>query len=89
MPTLLGNTIIIGKVTIEAVAQDETGIDRVEFYIDNELQSVDYEEPYECPLDKTIFFSHNLKVMAYDNDGKDSSKEMKIMIFNISIYLAF
>jgi outer membrane protein assembly factor BamB len=73
---------IIGKITIEVEASQEPyGIDRVEFYIDNELQSTVTEEPYQWMWSTRIFFSHKIKVIAYDASGESNSDSITVMKF--------
>jgi hypothetical protein len=77
-------TIVIGPITIEVEAHDEeSGMDRAEFYIDDELRYTDYEEPYEWLWDETVFERHTIKVIAYDNAGNSGSDEIDVIIFNI------
>ena len=66
--TLLGNTIIMGSITIEADVSDETsGVNRVEFYIDDELKDTASNVPYEWTLNEPLFGKHAIKIIAYDN----------------------
>jgi hypothetical protein len=65
--------LIIGKITIIANATDEdSGIERVEFYINGELKETDTTEPYSYlwrwnrPRLIHIFC---ITVVAYDNEG--------------------
>ncbi len=64
-------TVIIGKIGVElrinGISED---VEKVEFYIDNESQYTDFEEPYTWLWDKSNFFRHTLKVIAYYNDGE-------------------
>ena len=77
-------TLIIGPITLEIDAVDyESGINRVEFYIDDELRATDDEEPYEWLWDETVLFKHSIKVVAYDNAGNTASDEINVIIFNI------
>ncbi|RLF50816.1 MAG: hypothetical protein DRN11_03975, partial [Thermoplasmata archaeon] len=79
-------TIIFGKITIEAVAHDNiSGIEKVEFYLDNELKRIDKEKPYEWRYDEMaiLFHRHIITVRAYDNAGNKSEHETKIWIFSI------
>ena len=76
----LNMPFVIGKLTIEANAFDnESGIKRVEFYIDDELKYSDNVKPYTYDWigDKKIFFKrrHSIKVVAYDryNNSNDDS----------------
>lgn len=79
------NTIIFGKITIRANATDNTsGIDRVEFLIDNESKHNDTEFPYNWSCDeRSFFFKHSIKVIAYDKAGNMASNEIEVRIFNI------
>lgn len=77
-------TLVIGRITIAADAGDEeSGMSRVEFYIDDELRSTCYMEPYNWLWDEAVFGRRNLKVMAYDNAGNSATDEIEIWIFNI------
>ena len=77
------NTIIIGELTVEANAYSEHGIDRVEFYIDDELKHEDDEFPYEWLWDERTFGRHEIKVIAYDKEGNTTSDSQEVWIFNI------
>jgi hypothetical protein len=80
----IGLTLIIGPIAISADAYDEeSGINKVEFYIDDELKYTDYEEPYEWLWDETAFWDHRVKAIAYDNAGNSVSDEVDVFIFNI------
>ena len=62
--------IIIGPITIEAnVTQNTSGVNRVDFYIDDVFQKTDTIEPYNFTWNKTAFFTHQITVIAYDNAG--------------------
>ena len=77
------NTIIIGELTVEANAYSEHGIDKVEFYIDDELKHEDDEFPHEWLWDKRTFGRHEIKVIAYDNKENNAKDKLEVMIFNI------
>ena len=84
MPTITGKTIIIGYITIEVGATNhESGINRVEFYIDNNFQTADFDEPYEWTWDYLSFGTHQIKAVAYDNAGNYGSNEITVWIINI------
>ncbi|KAA0002389.1 MAG: hypothetical protein FE044_03085 [Thermoplasmata archaeon] len=84
MSTVFGNTIIIGKITIVVDASNhESGVNRVEFYIDNVLQNTIMEEPYTWEWNYLSIGTHLIKVVAYDNAGNYASDEMVVKIFNI------
>lgn len=51
--------IIIGPITIEAnVTQNTSGVNRVDFYIDDVFQVTDISEPYNFTWNTTAFFTH-------------------------------
>ncbi len=72
---IIFNTLIIGKINIEVFAIDNiTGINEVEFYINNELMSTDNTPPYGWTWDQlVILFPYEIKVIAYDNAGNQDS----------------
>jgi len=81
----LENTMIIGKITVEIDAYDEDGIDRIEFYIDDVLKSTYTESPYEWTWNEFVIGVHEIKVVAYDNEGNKAEDEMNVIIFNIGM----
>jgi len=58
---------IIGDLTVEIIAENT---ERVEFYIDNELQNTDDQEPFTLDLQTTQGL-HTLEIIAY-NEGSIS-----------------
>ncbi|MDF1512713.1 MAG: C25 family cysteine peptidase, partial [Anaerolineae bacterium] len=64
---------ITGTVTITATATDNSGVDRVQFLIDDVVVFTDYSSPYEYILDPQIydFDNHNLKARAFDYAGNE------------------
>ena len=83
IPTIFGNIIIIEGITIEADAYDEDGIDRVEFYIDGVLKNTDTDSPYEWLWDEKVIGRHEIKVVAYDDDGNKAEDKTNVIIFNV------
>jgi len=84
MPTLFGNTLIIGRITIFVDASNhESGIQKVQFYIDNILQIEDSEPPYAWEWNYLAIGTHLIKVVAYDNAGNYGMDEMVVKVFNI------
>ena len=80
----LKRTVIIGKALITTTAYDETsGIEKVEFYIDDELKQTITNEPYEWLWDETIIGTHTIKAIAYDNSGNMVTDEQVVWIFNL------
>jgi hypothetical protein len=88
-PTLFGNTIIIGGITVGVNAYckngidrvDKNGIDRVEFYIDGILKNTDMDSPYEWGWNERAIGKHEIKVMAYDAKGNSASADITVWRF--------
>jgi len=79
-------TLILGKITIEPQASDiGSGIEKIEFFVDGELQYTDIIPPHEWVYDEPaiLFHRHTLKLKAYDAAGhSDETGEYNIWIFN-------
>jgi hypothetical protein len=72
-------TLIIGPITVTADAYDnESGIQRVEFYLDDDLKYTDTEAPYVWHWTGRDFFPYNLKAVAYDNFGNSNSDTIRV-----------
>jgi hypothetical protein len=71
-----GNTVS-GTVTIVADASDDTGVSKVEFYIDGSKIGEDTSAPYEYSWDTTASTdaSHSLKAVAYDAAGNNAADD--------------
>jgi len=72
--------IIIGRINIEVTAYDnESGLEKVEFYIDDELRWEDPDKPYNWTwTDNVVFFPYTITVIAYDYYGNQNSEEIKV-----------
>ena len=84
IPRFLRQPLIIGNIDITIDTYDYTGIDRVEFYIDNKLKSVDNSSPYTYTWtrDRLRFIHlHVLKVIAYDYCGNMASDKIIVRRF--------
>ena len=78
----LGIPIIIGPIDIKVNAtDDDSGMNRVEFYIDDTLEETIISKPYTWAWDQTLFFKHTIKVIAYDNADNSESVELSIWKF--------
>jgi len=75
-------TICIGPCTIIADAFDDVSIQRVEFYIDDQLKHIAYEEPYSMDW-KRGSFKHTIKAVAYDTAGHSDSIEQDVFKWNL------
>lgn len=86
MNTTNRNTIIIGKTTIKTCIKDDSGIEKVEFYIDGKLKHTDEKEPYEYCIKKIGLFrniirKHTFMIRAYDESGKISTDSNEVIAF--------
>ena len=63
------------------VSDNEYDIDRVEFYVDEQLMETDTTEPYSWRWDKLSFFIHALKVAAYNSNGNVGFEEKTVWKF--------
>ena len=80
------NSYVSGTVTISAYANCSLGIDRVEFYIDDELIYVDYEEPFEYTWDTANWPDgpHIITAKVYDTQGFWVSDSIRVIVDNTS-----
>jgi parallel beta-helix repeat protein len=77
-------TVIIRKITITVNASDnQSGVNRVEFYIDDTLQATVNATPYTWLWDlKTpLKFRHHIKAIAYDDAGNSAETTMDVWKF--------
>jgi len=72
--------LIIGSIDIEAQATDtESGVNHVEFYIDNILKANDTTPPYVWTWSTPAYLFHKIKVVAVDNAGNSAYAEIKVI----------
>jgi hypothetical protein len=72
--------IVIGKMTIEVSAMDtQYSIDRVEFLVDDVLQTSDTTAPYSWLWKTSSLSKHTLTVTAYNSVGNCSSQSIKVL----------
>ncbi len=85
LPRFIRPALIIGRITIEANATDEdSGIERVEFYINGKLKGNDTSAPYEFLWERDrirLFHIFVIKVIAYDLNGAEASDKMIVRKF--------
>jgi len=73
-------TIIIGKTDVTATVTDsQSGVSRVEFYLDDILKASFNTGPYTWAWTESGYlFPYTLKVLAYDNAGNQNAYELKL-----------
>jgi hypothetical protein len=75
--------LLIGKIDIEVEIRlyPPAEIDRVEFYIDDDLKEVNIAEPYRWTWDERVFFRHTIKVVAYFSSGENALDDITVWKF--------
>jgi len=71
-------------VTAKAAAPDDSGIDKVEFYVDDQLKFTDTSTPYEFEWDTLAETegAHALKAIAFDSKGNTATAKISVTIDN-------
>jgi len=77
---ILITTLVLGPIDVIVTASDsESGVDRVEFYLDGDLQYTDDSSPYIWPwIQICNFFPYLLTVKAFDNAGNQSTQSLRV-----------
>ena len=77
---ILFTTLVIGPMDVIVTASDiQSGVNRVEFYLDDILKETDDTAPYSWSwTERGGFFPYLLKVIAYDNCGNPSTLNMRV-----------
>jgi hypothetical protein len=83
---LIKKTILIGKTKIIANAEDDSGVEKVEFYINGNLVGEDNQEPFEysfrkVKLLKRFVRKYTISVIAYDSEGKTGNSSIDVIGF--------
>lgn len=73
------NTIVIGDIDVEVDADDfETGVEKVDFYVDGRLKKTDNEEPFVWSWNSFSFGRYTLKVISTDFAGNTDTEELTV-----------
>ncbi|MBP7051899.1 MAG: cadherin-like domain-containing protein [Phycisphaerae bacterium] len=74
-----------GMAIISVQAEDDTGVDRVVFFVDDEPILIDYSPPYEAPIDTTQYDNgpHSVAATAHDQVGKHTAISQTVDIENL------
>ena len=83
---LIKKTVLIGKTKIVANAEDDSGVEKVEFYINGKFVGDDNQEPFEysfrkVKLLKRFIRKYTLSVIAYDSEGKTGNCSIEVIGF--------
>ena len=87
-PLVFLPTIILGYVTVFAEVNTSDGktIEKVEFYVDDELKFTDLYKPYTWTWFETKLLhirKYKIKVVAYDSEGYQNSDEISVFKYKI------
>lgn len=74
--------IVKGIVTISVKSDDNVGVNRIEFYVDDEFIGEDSEVPYLWDWDSSTYSleSHTIRAIAYDEAGNSTSDTITVII---------
>ncbi len=76
------NTLIIGPLNITVNSTDnQTGVNRVMFYIDDLLSAKITSTPYTWLWSQKMFFKHKITIISYDNEGNSNKVELSVVKF--------
>jgi len=79
------NTILIGRTPVTIQASDDSNVENVQLYIDDELVGEKSSEPYEFKIKGPKFFKHDLKAVAVDDKGKKTT----VILNDIWMFILF
>lgn len=76
------NTLLTGSVLLSAMASDNnsTGVERVEFYVNNVLKRSITTPPYQCVLDATQIAPGRTTIMAKAFDTSSNSTQYSVSV---------
>ena len=78
----MGTTVIIGDIDVEVEASDDdSGIYRVNFYVDGSLEETVGSSPYRWSWDESGFGRYSVKVVAFDNAGNSAEDSIDVWKF--------
>ena len=77
-------SIVSGRTTISVSTSDNSGISKVEFYIDGSLKNTDSSAPYSFTwfTYRATNWKHTITVISYDNFGNSNSASMTVKVMN-------
>jgi len=88
MRFLSNNCFVIGHIVVEAEIGTLLNVEKVEFYIDDQLADTEYsgiDGVYSWKWDEPVLFYHDIKVIAYDIHGSTGYDTIGVAIFNFNV----
>ncbi|MEX0616989.1 MAG: DNRLRE domain-containing protein [Candidatus Woykebacteria bacterium] len=82
---------VSGTVAVAASAIDNTGVTKVEFYVDGVLKAIDTASPYSYSWNTTLDSNktYGLLIKAYDSGGNFDNSQIYTTVINYSKTLTF
>ncbi|MGH9840182.1 MAG: Ig-like domain-containing protein, partial [Blastocatellia bacterium] len=79
--------IVRGTVTASAAAEDDRGVQRVEFYLDGQLVATDIDFPYQFVWNTSASSNgnHTLTVRAYDTLGQSREARITVVVGSYTV----
>jgi hypothetical protein len=78
----LGRPIIIGPIDIEIITYDgQSGIEKVEFYLDDALKATKPGGPFIWHWSDRAYLRHKITIIAYDGAGNSGIREVVVWKF--------
>lgn len=84
---LSNSCFIFGNIVIEATVETDLQVEKVEFYINNQLvnTSVGSQSVHSWRWAEPVLFFHEIQVKAYDIRGNTGEDEIGVTMFNFGI----
>jgi hypothetical protein len=83
------HAVVSGAVDVQVEAEDDVGIENVNFTIDGQLKHTDHDAPYQYdwPTHTYTNGSHKIKVNAADTSGQQAEDEIALQVQNLVLIL--
>jgi hypothetical protein len=81
-PYLFRGPLILGPIDVEVeVVDHKYEIEKVEFYINDELMAIETSEPYRMNWSEMAFGRYDIKIVAYNSNGDIGVDEIRVWKF--------
>lgn len=70
--------LIIGPIKYILNVHDNIGVDKVRFYVDDDLIGDDYTSPYQLKFNRLSLGNHTIRAVAFDLAGNQEINEIEI-----------
>jgi hypothetical protein len=78
------DSVLTGVASVQVTADDDTRVEKVDLWMDGELQAIDLTAPYSFSMDTRSMSNgaHTLQARAYDLGGRRTSVSRNITVSN-------